>query len=269
LSEGRRHPIPDVDLAGDYKADVIKIRDFIRNVRDGYSGLPAPHSLTHRVGQQDPLPTPGLPRPIQIGGSSSIGTGPSYMRENAQLIISAGVPVDLGAANAEGAATTVARSNHVHKRSVEVRVNSALVGVRRMVNLIAGAGITLGGVDDAGGDEIDVTITGTSPDPTVARPAQITADQNNYNLGKSHVAFLDLSADWSVTGILATGIPDGWTLLVWNISAFNLIFNHQDAASTAANRIIGQGDANIGLKAGFSGTFTYDLTATRWRGREE
>lgn len=221
---GRRHTLPDTQLSGEYKNDVQLLRDLLRNTKDGFSGLPAPHHLTHRVGQEDPLPTPGTPRTILVGGSASIGSGPSYMREDAQLVVGAGVPVGLGLVAAEGTSSLVARADHVHPR----------------------------------------------PDPLVARPAQITASQNNYSLGKVHVAFLDLSADWSVTGLLATGIPDGWQMEVWNISAaFVLTVTHEDVASAAANRQLGQGSANITINPGFAGSFTYDLTAQRWRGREE
>lgn len=125
-------------------------------------GSPPDHADTHDVESFDPLSGGGTPITVLVGESASAGSGPGYMREDAQLVVAAGSPAALGAAAADGSATSAARSDHVHKRAVEIRVDSVSIATRRMLNLIAGAGIILGGVDDAGGDEVEVTITATA-----------------------------------------------------------------------------------------------------------
>lgn len=126
-------------------------------------GDPPAHGERHDIGAEDPLSGGSTPLTVQVGGTAGVGVGPGFMREDAQLVVGAGTPVGLGSANAAGAASTASRSDHVHKRDVEVRVNSVLVAVRRMLNLIQGTAITIAGVDDAGGDEVDVTISAVIP----------------------------------------------------------------------------------------------------------
>lgn len=95
-------------------------------------------------------------------------------------------------------------------------------------------------------------------------PAQITANQNDYNpAGFSTADYLrlDTSASWNITGMLAGS--DGAIKITHNKGAFNVVFKREDAGSAAANRfnvisdvILGAGDACI---------WQYDLTSARWR----
>lgn len=64
--------------------------------------------------------------------------------------------------NAAGSASTLARSDHTHKRDVKVGKNGSPIATRNKVNFVEGTGVTLSVDDDAGNDEVDVTITASS-----------------------------------------------------------------------------------------------------------
>ncbi len=95
------------------------------------------------------------------------------------------------------------------------------------------------------------------------QPAQITADQNNYNpasLGDSYILLLDLDAPRAVTGIAAQA--DGTILVVTNISTFDLTLPDQDAGSLAANQFY-QG-ANFVLGQYGSIRYRYESAIPGW-----
>ena len=68
-----------------------------------------------------------------------------------------------------------------------------------------------------------------------------------------------------ITGIDATSAQDGDCFKLTNVSAFNVTLGHQDANSTAANRIISPTGANYVLGADESAEIIYDATTARWR----
>lgn len=84
--------------------------------------------------------------------------------------VSYGSPVGLANANADGAATTVARSNHEHKRDVRVAKAGSDVGTRNRLNFIEGSGVTLTVADDSGSDEVDITIAASVAGIAEGRP---------------------------------------------------------------------------------------------------
>lgn len=101
-------------------------------------------------------------------------------------------------------------------------------------------------------------------------PAQITADQDDYQLGQNNnqrsVVLLDSDDDWNITGIDSSfGFAQtGDTIRLFNDGAFNLTLTDQDTASLAANRFaFGQ---DVVIQPGESVTIWYDdQGATRWR----
>lgn len=148
----QRHP-PDTPRAalgkhGEIGRLVARLWDA---VRDMSGGDPKRHHLTHMVGGNDQFPAPEVPLAVKVGGTASTGDGPAFMREDAQLIVGAGSPAALGSAAADGAAVTVARADHVHKRAIET-TNGGYV--RRRLNF--GTGFTV--TDDGANDEIDVSV---------------------------------------------------------------------------------------------------------------
>ena len=95
-------------------------------------------------------------------------------------------------------------------------------------------------------------------------PAQITADQNDYNpTGLSTAAVLRLTSDASrnITGL--QGGADGRQLYVANVGSNNIVLNDESASSSAANRFALDGDLTLG--ADTAATLLYDSTSSRWR----
>lgn len=121
-------------------------------------GSPPAHGADHDVGAVDPLSGGSTPISVTIGGVADPGDGPGYMREDAQLVVGAGVPVEIGSANAAGVAGTAARSDHVHKGYYQiVQEEGAPLTQRGKLNFV-GAGVVAS--DDAGNDRTNVTIAG-------------------------------------------------------------------------------------------------------------
>lgn len=95
-------------------------------------------------------------------------------------------------------------------------------------------------------------------------PAQITADQNNYNpTGLSGASVLRLNTDASrnITGL--AGGTDGKIIIVHNVGANNIVLVDESASSTAANRFALT--ANTTIAADAVAILQYDSTSSRWR----
>lgn len=102
-------------------------------------------------------------------------------------------------------------------------------------------------------------------DSGAVSPAQLTANTDNWSIaGLSTAAIIRASTNASrnVTGIAS---PTPWqSLLLVNIGAFDLVLVH-DATSTAANRFLCPGSANLTLNPNDSVRLWYDNTSSRWR----
>lgn len=98
-------------------------------------------------------------------------------------------------------------------------------------------------------------------------PAQITADQNNYNPGgSSYVQRWSTDASRNVTGMVFTTTQvSGQQHEIWNVGSFNIVLVHESASSTAANRFTTTTGANLTIAANGCAKCTYDATASRWR----
>lgn len=93
-------------------------------------------------------------------------------------------------------------------------------------------------------------------------PAQITANQNNYDIGLAEVLRIDLNAAHSITGL--TGGVKGRFLEIVNISSYNLTLVHESGSSSAANRFKIPGSENIVLFPTARVRLYYDSTQQRW-----
>jgi hypothetical protein len=94
-------------------------------------------------------------------------------------------------------------------------------------------------------------------------PAQITADQDNYNpTGASGAAVIrhDLDAERSING--HAGGADGRLMIDVNTSSKVLRLPSERASSSAANRVAG---SDVELDPGAAGLRIYDATSQRWR----
>lgn len=94
-------------------------------------------------------------------------------------------------------------------------------------------------------------------------PAQITSNQNNYDVGPTAFARLSTDASRNITGL--TNGTNGRFLIISNIGSFDLVLQHQNASSTAANRIITPDGADVTLNPDESVWLEYDSTTSRWR----
>lgn len=94
-------------------------------------------------------------------------------------------------------------------------------------------------------------------------PAQITADQDDYNpTGASGAAVIrhDLDAERSINGF--AGGADGRLMIDVNTSSKVLRLPAERASSSAANRLAG---GDVELDPGAAGLRIYDATSQRWR----
>lgn len=165
-----------------------------------------------------------------------------------------------------------------------VKKNGVLQGTRRAINLIEGTGITLTMADDADFEGVDVTIanpndharshnhsaaadgdtlipktldlTGQLQLRGVLSPAQITANQNNYDPGLTDVTYLRLQSDAerTITG-LAGGVS-GRVMVIKNVAGFNIILADISASSIQANRFNLPG-GDLTLQSGDAAVFFY------------
>lgn len=123
--------------------------------------------------------------------------------------------------------------------------------------------------DLPGGDHLDLgsgglAVNATAPSKYAATsPAQITADQNDYNLGTGTFFRLVSNASRNITG-LANG-ADGRMVYLVNVGANNIVLQNQNAGSTDANKIITGTGADVTLAADNAATLIYDAASQRWR----
>ena len=96
-------------------------------------------------------------------------------------------------------------------------------------------------------------------------PAQITANQNNYNpTGLSYSSRLRISSDAArdITGLVAGATDE--VIAISNIGSFAITLKHESASSTAANRFWMPSLADHALSAGAGCVLCYDGTLARW-----
>jgi hypothetical protein len=153
-------------------------------------------------------------------------------------------------------------------------INTATGGTFQLTDATVGAAVWkrhINNADPAGGD-----LKGTFTDPLVRRaseefalsgqltPAQITANQNNYNptsLASASTLRLSSDASRTITG-LAGGVA-GRLIVLMNVGSFPILLSNEDALSTAGNRFtLG---STTTLVSGAVLTLLYDGTTLRWR----
>lgn len=100
---------------------------------------------------------------------------------------------------------------------------------------------------------------------SVSSPAQITATQDNYDVGKVGVVRLSSDASQNITGLVAPTIASAKVLVLVNIGANDIVLQNQHTDSTAANRIITGTGADITIAPDDVVQLLYDSTTARWR----
>ena len=95
-------------------------------------------------------------------------------------------------------------------------------------------------------------------------PAQITSNQNDYDVGKGVFFRLSTDADRTITGF--AGGASGRQMIIVQTSAFYLTLSNQSGSSTAANRIATVDGKNLILAQNEMAAMIWDVTTSRWRG---
>ena len=104
----------------------------------------------------------------------------------------------------------------------------------------------------------------TSAEWLEVSPAQITANQNDYEFEDAAIVYrLSTDASRTITGFLEP-ISEKMMVIV-NVGSSDLILADQNASSAAVNRIITTTGADVTLGADASAILWYDGVTERWR----
>lgn len=113
----------------------------------------------------------------------------------------------------------------------------------------------------------DGTVRWESEDGSVRTPAispaQITSNQNDYDMGAGSFFRLSTDAARSITGF--DGGTSGRSMVVVQTSAFALTLAHQSASSSTENRILSVSGLDIILSQNEMAQLIWDSTTSRWR----
>ncbi|HTJ52619.1 MAG TPA: hypothetical protein VL443_24355 [Cyclobacteriaceae bacterium] len=126
-----------------------------------------------------------------------------------------------------------------------------------LMSLLDNGFLGIGNITAAVGLDINVGIASRQQSP-----AQITSNQNNYAIGAQTSFRLNTDASRNITGL--TGGVDGKFLFIRNVGSFNIVFTHEDGASTAANRITSSTAGNLTIAPNGVLVLQYDSSASRW-----
>ncbi|MCK1407668.1 hypothetical protein [Bradyrhizobium sp. 76] len=153
-----------------------------------------------------------------------------------------------------------------HRRDTNANIEAVTPAVAELgydttkKEALIGDGTTAGGVRIAKKNIRDILI-----------PAQITANQNDYNpTGLKHAGTLIISTDASrnITGLVPTTVTDatdGREITIYNSGSFNAVLQDQNASSSAANRFdLGGADVTLGSKQSLTLRYRTQGTLNRW-----
>jgi hypothetical protein len=100
-------------------------------------------------------------------------------------------------------------------------------------------------------------------------PAQLTGNVNNYNpSGNGRIYRLSSNASRNITGFAFTSVITGQEFTLVNVGSFDIVLQHENASSTAANRLICTGGADMTLTPNEQAIGWYDGTTQRYRLRK-
>jgi len=94
-------------------------------------------------------------------------------------------------------------------------------------------------------------------------PAQITANQNNYDVTDYDVLRLSTDAERTITGL--AGGAKGRFVDIFNVGSYAIILSHQSGSSDAANRFDFSTGVNHVIAPDSSIRLYYDSTDSRWK----
>jgi hypothetical protein len=120
----------------------------------------------------------------------------------------------------------------------------------------------LGAVARTSPATLALDVTGRTAFVTVVQ--SFINNQSNYDIGNSTVLRLTNTSGTNQIRGFTNGV-DGRAVLVINDGTNSILFPHQSASATAANRFITSTGQSITLTAGDMKLFVYDGTQSRWR----
>jgi hypothetical protein len=101
---------------------------------------------------------------------------------------------------------------------------------------------------------------------TFISPSQITSDQNNYaptDWSTANAVRLSSDASRNITGL--NGSASVVKKILINVGSYNIVLQHENSSSTAANRLIVSGGSDLTVQPNDAVTVLYDPVTTRWR----
>lgn len=110
----------------------------------------------------------------------------------------------------------------------------------------------------------NVTVTyDSAPIRQMLTPAQIVANQNDYNPGRAKYYRLSTDASRTITGLVAGA--DGEPRHIVNVGSQNIVLAHESGLSSAVNRFLTIDGASATILPTRMVGLLYDSTTARWR----
>lgn len=227
-------------------------------------GTPGNHASSHAAAGGDPI------TPASIG---AVATNDSRLTDartpssHASSHFSAGTdpiaPADIGAAAA----------NHTHTISTLTGYGTAASknvpasGDASATQVVLGNDTRLTDTRDPKSHATSHRCTGADAvTPVCVSPASLSSSQNDWAPGLADVIYITSSADINITGVSASGVPNGHAMLLMNIGNSTITLKNQSSSSTAANRFKSATGGDVVLYAdGGSALCMYHASASRWR----
>lgn len=255
-TRGRRQPPPIPPLANKpWNLVAGPIQRALEFQRAQFDGVPSPHASTHHFGESDPL---------EEFGAEYLLLSANTLLPLARVFAVDGVTLDFTDGGAGAGYVILVKSNGIGNTQLRDSVARSVIG--RSAN---SSGDPADIQANANGDVLQQAggILVWAPVPvtplTIVTPATITATQNDYASATGQISRLSTNAARDVTGLVAAA--DGTERKIINVGANNLTLKHQNAGSSAANRFLCEGGADIVLTPDFAALVLYDANTQRWR----
>lgn len=230
-------------------------------------GSPASHASSHASGGSDPI------TPASIG---AVATSDSRLTDSR-------APTNHAASHASGAADQItpasigaAATSHTHALSAITDAgtaasrNAPASGNATDAQVVLGSDTRLTNSRSPTSHASTHACTGADAvNPVCVAPGSLSATQNDWAPGRADVIYVTSSTAVTITGLSASGVPDGACVLILNANGSGgsaITLSHESSSSTAANRFRSAYGANVILYAdGGSATLIYHAASSRWR----